>query len=180
MIQMILQTLWLFLPALLANLTPPLVKKIDFLGYPVDFGAKFRGQRVFGDHKTFRGLFFGIIVAMAVAYIQMRLYAYPAFQWLSIMDYPYYNVLLLGFLLGFGALFGDMVKSFFKRQVGIKPGKSFVPFDQLDFLIGAVVFLLFVYIPSWKIVTVLLVVGFLLHVVTNLIGYLIGVNKQII
>ncbi len=116
MIKLILQTLWLFLPALLANLTPPLVKKIDILNYPVDFGAKFRGQRVFGDHKTIRGLVFGVLVAMIVAYLQMMLYSYPAFQWLSIIDYPYYNVLLLGFLLGFGALFGDMVKSFFKRQ----------------------------------------------------------------
>jgi len=87
-------------------------------------------------------------------------------------------VLLLGFLLGFGALFGDVVESFFKRQFNVKPGKPFIPFDQIDFLVGAWLFLLFVYVPSWQVIVILLVMGILLHLLSNIIGYLIGVNKE--
>lgn len=181
-IQLILQTLWLFLPALLANLTPPLVKKVPFLDYPVDCNLKFRGQRIFGDHKTFRGVFFGVLVAMLISCIQAFLYNYGAFnnafRWLSVVDYSQINFVLLGFLLGFGALFGDMVKSFFKRQAKIMPGKPFFPFDQTDFLIGAILFLCIVYVPSWKIMLTLIVLGLALHLTANIIGYIIGVNKS--
>lgn len=31
---------------------------------------------------------------------------------------------------------GDAAKSFFKRRVHVPPGKPWVPFDQLDFVIG--------------------------------------------
>jgi hypothetical protein len=31
----------------------------------------------------------------------------------------------------------DSVKSFVKRRVGIAPGAPWIPFDQLDFVIGA-------------------------------------------
>lgn len=33
----------------------------------------------------------------------------------------------------------DSVKSFVKRRVGIAPGEPGIPFDQLDFVIGALV-----------------------------------------
>ena len=34
---------------------------------------------------------------------------------------------------------GDSAKSFLKRRVGIPPGESWILFDQLDFVIGALV-----------------------------------------
>jgi CDP-2,3-bis-(O-geranylgeranyl)-sn-glycerol synthase len=178
-LKLILQTLWLFLPALLANLTPPLVRNyFKFMAKPIDMGLKFRGKRLLGNNKTIRGLVCGVIIGILVVGIQRLLYTFEAFQWLSLIDYSQTCVLLLGFLLGFGALFGDVVESFFKRQFNVKPGKPFIPFDQIDFLVGAWLFLLFVYVPSWQVIVTLLVMGILLHLLSNILGYLIGVNKE--
>ena len=55
-LKLMLQTLWLFLPALLANLTPPLVRNyFKFMAKPIDMGLKFRGKRLLGNNKTIRG-----------------------------------------------------------------------------------------------------------------------------
>ena len=40
----------------------------------------------------------------------------------------------------FGALLGDIVESFFKRRVGRKRGENWIPFDQLDFILGVLFF----------------------------------------
>ncbi|MBT4540542.1 CDP-archaeol synthase [Candidatus Woesearchaeota archaeon] len=177
--KLILQTLWLFLPALLANMTPPLVKHLNVLNSPVDFGLMFRGKRLLGQNKTIRGLVFGVFIGIIVASLQTFLFRFNSFQWLSIINYSEINFILLGGLLGFGALIGDLVESFVKRQFDIKPGKPFIPFDQIDFLIGAIVFLLFIFNPGFKVMVTLLVVGIGLHFLTNYIGYLIGHHKTI-
>ena len=103
---MILEALYLMLPAYFANMAPVFFKKVNFLNYPVDFGKKIKGKRILGSHKTFRGFFFGIILAIIVAYVQSLISAEVA-----LVDYS--NWALIGFLLGFGALLGDSVKSFF-------------------------------------------------------------------
>ena len=100
---------------------------------------------------------------------------YPFFSNLSLLNYS--NWLAIGFLLGFGALFGDLVKSFFKRRMNIKPGKSFFPWDQLDYTIGALVFILFLYIPSWQLVITILIISTLLHIIVKHIGYYLKINK---
>src|SRR4051812_27852644 len=47
---------------------------------------------------------------------------------------------LLGAWIGLGALSGDLVKSFAKRRRGILPGQAWIPFDQIDWLLGALAF----------------------------------------
>jgi CDP-2,3-bis-(O-geranylgeranyl)-sn-glycerol synthase len=34
---------------------------------------------------------------------------------------------------------GDAVKSFLKRRAGIRPGRPWIPFDQIDFVVGELV-----------------------------------------
>jgi CDP-2,3-bis-(O-geranylgeranyl)-sn-glycerol synthase len=69
-------------------------------------------------------------VAIAVAFLESlaggAAVAVEPGRWLS-----------LGFLLGLGAMAGDAAKSFFKRRLGIAPGHPWIPFDQIDFQIGA-------------------------------------------
>jgi CDP-2,3-bis-(O-geranylgeranyl)-sn-glycerol synthase len=43
------------------------------------------------------------------------------------------------FSLCFGALLGDITESFFKRRVGKQRGEDWIPFDQLDFILGVLV-----------------------------------------
>ena len=105
------QALYLFLPAGLANMAPPLFKDVNFLDFPVDFGFRWRNKSLLGSHKTWRGLFFGVLVSVALVFIQKFLFLdYPFFRGLSLIDYSSVSLLLLGFLLGFGALFGDLVE----------------------------------------------------------------------
>ena len=44
------------------------------------------------------------------------------------------------FSLCFGALMGDIIESFFKRRIGKKRGEDWIPFDQLDFILGVLFF----------------------------------------
>ncbi len=65
--------LYFFLPAYFANMTPPLVKNLqifDFLAKPVDFGKSIKGKRIFGDHKTWRGVICALAVGAGIALLQ--------------------------------------------------------------------------------------------------------------
>ena len=97
------------------------------------------------------------------------------FKDLSILDYS--NWLSIGFLLGIGAITGDSVKSFFKRRFNIKPGKPWIPFDQTDFIIGALLFISIIYIPELKIIIAALVVSFILHITVSHIAYYLKLRK---
>lgn len=179
---LIIQSLYLMLPCYLANSSPVLSKNmLKSFAKPVDFGVRFRGKPLLGTHKTWRGLLFAVVVGMAIFFIQKILYRYAFFQNLSIIDYNIfysrYSV-LPGFLLGFGAMFGDMVKSFFKRQFDIKAGDRWIPFDQIDFIIGALVFLSFIYIPSWQAVLILLIFTPLIHITANHVAFYLKIRKE--
>ena len=174
MITFILQCVYFMLPAYLANMAPLLARKVRFLDIPVDFNKKWRGNPILGSHKTWRGIFFGIIAGVITAYIQFKLRNYLFFASISLLDYS--NWAAIGFLLGFGALFGDLVKSFFKRRIGVKPGARFIPWDQIDYTIGALLFISVIFVPSWQMIAALLITNFILHVAANHIGYYLGIN----
>lgn len=162
---MLLQALYFALPIYLANITPVFSKKLNLFNIPIN-------KKLFGSHKTYQGFIFGILMAILVTFIQYRLNLQ-----ISLLDYS--NFLLIGFLFGFGALFGDLIKSYFKRKLKIKPGNPWTPFDQLDFLIGSLVFISLVYIPSLKIILILLIITPIGHIVVNYISYYFGQIKRI-
>lgn len=169
MITAIIRAFWLFLPAGIANMAPVFFKKVPFLDKPIS-------KKLFGEHKTYRGFFFGILLSIITIYLQKLLYPWMADY--SIIDYSSVNVLLPGFLLGFGALAGDLVKSYFKRKAGIEPGKAWIPFDQLDWIAGALICVAFYIKLSIEITVVTVVLFGLLHPAINLIGYLFKAKKE--
>jgi len=124
---MILEALYFFLPVYIANIIPPFSRRIPFLSKkprPLDFNKTFRGKRIFGENKSLRGFIFASFGGLIVFYIQRLLYSFDIFSNISIIDYTQVS-LWLGFLLGLGAITGDAVESFFKRQLGFKSGKPF-------------------------------------------------------
>lgn len=177
-IQFVLLCLYTMLPGAVANMMPVFVKKIPFLAVPIDFGKKLNGKPIFGSHKTYRGFFFGIIAAIAVAYIQSLLYSYNSFQQISFFNFDETSFLLIGLLIGFGVLSGDLVKSFFKRLIDIKPGARFFPWDQIDFIIGGLLFMSFIKPPSWQMVVFYLGIGPCLHILFNHIGFWIKIRES--
>jgi CDP-2,3-bis-(O-geranylgeranyl)-sn-glycerol synthase len=178
MIVFVWKCVYFALPGVFANMAPVLFKKVNFLNHPVDFGKKWKGQPLFGSHKTFRGFFFGTLCAMVVVYIQALLFhEFGYFRGISIVPYMDINTALLGFLIGFGALLGDLVKSFFKRRIGVAPGKSWFPWDQLDALIGALLLLSIVFVPPWQMVVFLVIAVPMIHIGINHIAYYLGMKE---
>jgi len=165
----VLKALYFFLPAYLANMFPPLAKSIPFFRSPV-------WERKLGKNKTWRGILTATIMGGGIFWLQKVLYS-KGFTSLAIIDYSDFSI-ALGFLMGFGAIFGDLVESYYKRKTGIAPGKPWIPFDQLDFVIGALVLSFFIYVPPASIVLILIVASPLLHIVFNRLGYWLKINQN--
>lgn len=182
MILLILQSIYFIVPAYFANMAPVIANKMKILreiNKPIDMNAKFEdGKPIFGKNKTFRGLIVAVLTGILFAYIQLALYNLTFFRNISITNYS--NPILLGFLLGTGAITGDLIKSFFKRRLNIRPGKPFIPLDQTDFVIGAYIFAFPVYykIITWQIILTSLIASFMLHIIVNHLAYYLKIRKE--
>ena len=174
MIIFLLKILYFILPSFMANMAPINFRKINFLNFPIDRGRTFYGQPLFGKNKTYRGFFFGIISAVAFVLIQQLLYQVSFFKNISLINYENENFLILGFLFGFGALFGDLVESFIKRRLNKKSSQPWMFFDQVDFIIGSLVFVSPIITFSYNKIAIILFLTFFLTIITNHISYTIG------
>lgn len=183
MIKFILSSFYFFLPAYFTNMTPPVAKKMGifkFLDKPVDFNKKLKGKPVLGSHKTWMGVVLGIAVGILISYFQSWLYKFPLIEEISFLNYKKENVLLLGFLLSGGAVFGDLCFAFLKRRLQLKPGAKFLPFDQTNYVIGTALFFLLtgffeIDILVWP---TLFILSFFLHIIINRIGYNLKVHQS--
>jgi CDP-2,3-bis-(O-geranylgeranyl)-sn-glycerol synthase len=154
---LLLEALYFFLPAGIGNIMPVLVKKLPFFNNPIY--AKW-----FGMNKTWRGFIFWIIGALIAVSIQ-RLIGWD----LSFFSYTTSNFLIVGLLLGLGSFFGDLIESFAKRRLKIKPGKDLFFWDQIDFIIGGLVFVAF-YVDIGIAANILVIICyFVLHLVLEYI-----------
>jgi len=159
--------LYFILPAYCANAAPVIFGG----GRPIDAGRIFiDGKPILGSHKTVRGFFAGLIVGTLVGFV------------LQIVS-PLQSVLFrydasLGFVLSLGALVGDLFDSFIKRRLGFPPGSAFPILDQLDFIVGALIFSLMVSpLPSLHIILIVLIITPPIHLVTNFLAFLLGVKS---
>lgn len=164
-----LKILWFFLPAYAANMAASLFR-IKFLDKPVS-------EKYLGSNKTYRGFFFGVLTAIIVSLIQRLFFNFSFFQKISYLDYAK-NFLLIGFLLGFGALAGDAVESFFKRRWGISPGAKWFPFDQIDYTLGALLFVSFIWQPSLSFILISIVFNLLGHIFINHLSFWLGIRRN--
>lgn len=178
----ILAALWFFAPAGLANMTPVLVAKLPVLHKwktPVDMGKTYRGKRLLGDNKTIRGFVFGFLVALAMLFYQR--WTIENGGWsdeLSWIDYSSVNILALALAFSLGALGGDAVESFFKRQLDKQPGESWFPFDQLDYIVGGLLLsLIIVDLDIGQILTVIIVWA-IIHPVSTVVGWAVGLKDK--
>jgi len=178
----ILTSLWFFAPAGFANLAPVLAAQLpllDKLNAPVDGRRKFRGKRLLGNNKTYRGFVVGVLIAYFTLLWQKTLIAngsWPIDN--TLFNYDNENLILLGFAFGFGALAGDAIKSFFKRQKGLVPGRPWFPFDQLDYVVGGLLLAVPLTGVGFSEIIWVVVVYFLLHPVSTVIGYLLGLKEK--
>ncbi len=173
------QLIWLMLPAGIANMSPVLVQNhLNWLAVPVDAGRRIGGKPVFGSHKTWRGLLVATIVGGIFFLAQVGLtYSAP-----TLIGWSYADLrslpLWFGFAIGAGAILGDLIKSFFKRRVAVAPGKSWFPFDQLDYVVGAAVaasFFIDFSLIAW---VVIVTIGPVLHIIVNHLAFWLGIRDE--
>lgn len=170
MVILVIKSLYFFLPAYVANMAPVLFAWLPVLGISVN-------KKKFGVNKTWRGLIVAVIFGSAIYYIQKMLYLQGGiWQDLSVVDYAGHG-LALGILLSFGAILGDLVESYYKRKRGIEPGEPWVPWDQLDFVIGGLLLSFLVYLPGIEVILLIVLLSPLLHLVVNYLGFMLKINK---
>jgi CDP-2,3-bis-(O-geranylgeranyl)-sn-glycerol synthase len=174
----LLAVLWFFVPAYLANMSPVLVKgHWERLAVPIDGGRTWRGRRILGDHKTWRGIVAGVVAGIGTALLQRLVHAAGWLDDLALVDYTALWV-QVGFLQGLGTGVGDAVKSFCKRRIGIAPGHSWIGFDQLDFMVGAYGFVALVYLPpitAWLLALPVVLVG---TIAVTTVGWALGLKES--
>ena len=138
--EFVIQAFWLILPAYIANASALLLGG----GLPVDFGKKWSdGKRLLGDGKTWRGLFIGTFIGMTAGFgfSVISKFALNIDFPIKINDFTGFPLMIpILFSLCFGALIGDIIESFFKRRIGKERGENWIPFDQIDFILGVLFF----------------------------------------
>lgn len=175
-----LGAIYFMLPAYVANLSG-----LAFGGgRPIDGGKDFHdGSRLIGNGVTWRGFRNGTLLGTSVGLVLGIIGTFygdlSILTWGIIDLHVYGSViggLILGFLMAFGALFGDAVGSFLKRRIGLKSGESAPIMDQLDFVIGALVLSVLVVQISWNLFVIIAIITIILHVGSNSIAYIVGIK----
>lgn len=147
----------------------------------MDFGLKFRGKELLGTHKTWRGFITGVLAGW-LAFVILQLFVHHVhWGWVhTIATTSGYAKLpwIVGPLMGVGALGGDAIKSFFKRQAGVASGKSWIPFDQLDYIIGAVLIMLPFAVLTAADYIWMFIIWFGMHLLFSYLGYKWGLKER--
>jgi CDP-2,3-bis-(O-geranylgeranyl)-sn-glycerol synthase len=150
---LIIEALKFIFPAYCANAVPVIVGG----GRPLDLGKKFfDGKPIFGKNKTLRGFFFGLAIGIMVGLVEIGLFGYP---------------LLFSVFSPLGALMGDLAGAFLKRRLGIAPGGLLPIIDQVDFVVGAILFSLPLTMMSWDLALAVIIITPPIHLFTNFLAY---------
>ena len=163
-------------------MAPVWAKRMPFLNWldrPLDANKKLFGKPILGRNKTYRGFVAGAIFATVIGAAQWALSeAVPALNRLEFFDLDFAGYLELSLLLGFGALVGDAVESFLKRQLEIPAGESWVPLDQIDYVIGALLFSIPLGALTIGEYAAVAFVGVLFHPVGTVVGWKLGLKDK--
>ncbi len=170
----IINTIIYFLPALIANGAPVIfIGKVIKSPRPLDRGRKFiDGKPILGPNKTIEGFLIGCLSGLITG-IAYTLITHNRF------------FILYGLIMGLGAMIGDAINSFVKRRINIRSGDPFIPMDQLSFIIMSYVFIKLFELDKLCGIEVTLahfsmivVIVMILHPLTNMISYLIGLKDK--
>jgi CDP-archaeol synthase len=180
---------YLFLPLLVGLALHGFFIKYDVLAFlcrPIDRGRKFRGKRIFGDNKTYRGV---VVVSLGTVLgfgLQSLLFhRLASVRSVELFDYAFFKSVTLGGAVGVAAMLSELPNSFIKRRFEIAPGRAakgwkaviFYVYDQIDFLLGA--WLALAVVVPVTVGRVLFSAGLLLvaHQLMSSAGYALGMRR---
>lgn len=156
------QLLYFMAPAYAANMAPPFVRFWKGWNRPIS-------RRWLGAHKTIVGAGLGVLTAVVATFVQSRI------PWDGALT-AYEDWVGLGLRFGVGAMAGDVAKSFVKRRVGVTPGNPWMPWDQIDFVLGALALTWGAAALSWVDLAIILLLSVVGHVLVNHLGYWLGIR----
>jgi CDP-archaeol synthase len=177
-----MSALWIFLPVLGAPLLHAPVLRWDLMAAlkrPLDGGRRWRGRRVLGDNKTWRG---ALCMTAGVVLATVALWQWDWWRDQLPDAVRASTPLLVGLLLGLGTVGGELPNSFLKRRLDIAPGArrrsaggvALALLDQGDLVLGIWVCLLAVWVmPVWLAAIAFVAIA-AAHAVLNVVGYAIG------
>ncbi len=128
----VIDAVWFFLPAMLPNTSAAIFGG----GKPIDGGRIWKGNRLLGDGKTWRGLAVGIASGIVLGYFE-SIISIPFGSQLSAVYTPSFEILPVLFVLSAGSMLGDIAGAFWKRRKGMPRGEKVRLVDQYDFAAGA-------------------------------------------
>lgn len=179
---LVLLGFWLMLPSLLPNSAAAVFGG----GLPVDLGRSWKGTRLLGDGKTWRGLIGGICAGISLGIVQLYIaFPFDRLNFFGFGEFP--TNLAIVTVLAVGSLSGDLIGSFIKRRLGLGRGDKALLLDQYNFLLGSMLLVLLIF-PNWFIgnfwnddgwisLLAILIITPLLHRGVNIIGFKSGFKK---
>lgn len=170
--------LYFYLPGALANIGANIGRFIPGFrdwNHPVDFHLSLRGQRLVGNHKKIGSFVFGVLFGSLIGVIK-TLYLDKYFSsYLLIHQSALANIIMYT-LISFGALFGDLVKSFAKRQLGRAEHTPWIPFDEIDHSTISLLLAKLFFPLAWIDMLGIIVLAFFAHLLSNVIGYFLKIK----
>lgn len=176
--------LWVVAPILGAYVAHAPVLRLDLLrvlAVPLDGGRTLRGRRIFGANKIWRG-----VIVMFAGVVTTTLLAGESALWVHHWPPPLrLHPVAYAALLGLGFVGGELPNSFLKRQLGIQPGAqrcsvlgvALSIYDQADFVPGIWLALAPLWLMRPAQALVVFVVGIVVHIMINAIGFAIDARK---
>jgi hypothetical protein len=149
---------------------------------PLDGGTTWRGRRLLGDNKTWRGA-----LAMGAGVVAAALLLRPVDAWWTRVPAAIREVGVVPYavLLAVGVVAAELPNSFLKRRLDVPPGGrrlsaagvALVVLDQGDFVLGAWLTLA----PIWCMTVAQAAVAFAVvaavHFAVNVVGWAIGARE---
>jgi len=178
-LQLTLQAFLLIMPVVFAGSLHMLAVKKDVLPntkVPIS-------SSLLGNNKTYRGMIlmpaFTVIGTLLLYLINK--YLPPSIQ----LSLEFWQSIQLGVLLGIAYVLFELPNSFFKRKLGIPPGKSpdkyklfFRLLDRLDSTIGCLMVFYFFLNVEFSTLIILLILGITVHAITTNTLYMLRIRQE--
>ncbi len=159
---------------------------MPFLCRPIDRGRSFRGKRIFGDNKTWRGVV-AVSLGTAIGFgaQSLLLHRMASIRSVELFDYAFFKSVALGLAVGVAAMLSELPNSFIKRRFEIAPGGVakgwkrviFYVYDQIDFLLGAWLALAAAVPVTIERVSLSAVLLLIAHQLMSSAGYALGMRR---
>ena len=185
----VLRATWLVLPVVLGGLGHVVVLKtnvLSSLAVPIDNGARWRGRRLFGANKTWRGVVLMTGLTALTSGAQAALARRT--RWASaqqVLQSARVNAWLTGALCGLTYCLAELPNSFVKRQLGIEPGARATRasrlqyvVDQADSVAGCLVALRILYRAAASELLTAFALGLTIHIGIDQLIYAIGIKSR--